>query len=321
MRRWTYLALVVTALALLATACKRHEPPRILRITATPWIGNVPLQAARERNLYGKTEARIVELSTDFDVWRSILERRADMVTGTLIDVLRTIDHGADLKIVMALDFSAGADGIIARDTISGMRALGGHTVAVEKATLTHFVLIRALERAGLRESDVKLENFATDEALAAMDEGRVDAAVLWEPMLSHAKKQGRAVIFTSAEVPGEIIDVLAVRAEILKEKPEAVEDILRGFHHAMQIFAKDKQDAIATAARLMSLSEEEAAAALGRGGSAGPQLGGCTGCLPRTRTRPQGAPRAVSWARVRCMAGEIGCMAWPLESGVWPAS
>jgi NitT/TauT family transport system substrate-binding protein len=264
LQRVTFCVLAAIAM-LLATSCTRREPRRMLRIAATPWIGNTPLMVARERKLFSPTEARIVELSTDFDVWRAILEGRADMVTGTLIDVLRTIDHGADLKIVMAIDFSVGADGIIARDGIPDMRALAGRKVAVEKATLTHFVLIRALERAGMREADVTLENFATDEALVALDDGRVDAAALWEPLLSHAKKPGRTVLFTSAETPGEIIDVLAVRGEILRDRTDAVDDIVRGFHEAVDGFRANPADCAETAARLMSLSVPDATEALGR--------------------------------------------------------
>jgi NitT/TauT family transport system substrate-binding protein len=257
-----WLAAAVLALACVACRSRDQEP---LLVTATPWVGNTPLMAARERQLFGKTEVRIVELSTDFDVWRAVREGRADVVSGTLFDILRFIDHGADLAIVMVIDSSNGADGIVARDGITRIQDLVGRRVAVEKSTLTHFVLLRALERAGMREDEISLENLATDEALAAMEQGRVDAAALWEPMLTQAAKPGRRVLFTSAEIPGEIIDVLAVRKAVLQERPDAVAELLRGHSRGAASFSADPNDAAETASRLLGLDIAEARGALER--------------------------------------------------------
>lgn len=258
------LLLVAAVLTIACMSCRSRDPAPLL-ITSTPWVGNTPLMAARERRLFGETDVRLVELSTDFDVWRALREGRASATTGTLFDVLRFVDHGVHLKVVMALDASRGADGIIAREGIHRMQDLVGRTVAVEKSTLTHFVLLRALERAGVREDEVALENLATDEALAALDEGRVDAAALWEPLLTQATKPGRRVLFTSAEIPGEIVDVLAVRDEVLKARPSEVVEMLVAQDHVAASFAADPNDAAETASRLLGLEIPEARAALER--------------------------------------------------------
>jgi len=251
--------------AIVGIGCGKDVPPRAILITATPWIGNTPLIAAAERGLFGDTDVRIVELSTDFDAWRAIHEKRADMSTGTLIDMMRAIDHGVEQKIVLALDYSRGADGIIAAEGIEDVHGLRGKKIAVEQATLTHFLLIRALEKAGMREEDVVLQNLATDEAIVALDDGRVDAAVLWEPMLTRAKKPGRHVVFTSADAPGEIMDALAVRTEVLRDRPNDVKNVIRGFLKSVSVFATDKQTTNATVARLMMMSVPDAEASLGQ--------------------------------------------------------
>lgn len=257
------LGAVALALAVLVTlgagGCRRRASLRPILITATPWLGNTPLMAARERGLFGETDVRIVELSTDFDGWRALHEKRAAMTTGTLFDSMRAIDQGLDLKVVMALDYSKGADGIVAREGIEDMRALRGKKVAVEQATLTHFVLIRALEKAGVREEDVVLANMAADEALKALDDGRVDAAALWEPMLTQAQKPGRRMLFTSAELPGEIMDVVSVRGEVLRERPDDVDAVLRGSLAALSAFEANRKDEVDTVARLMGMTANDA--------------------------------------------------------------
>jgi NitT/TauT family transport system substrate-binding protein len=235
------LPLFAALLAPVTSGCDRqprYTPP--VHVVTTPWLGNAPLFAARERGLFGPTDVRIVELSTDFDAWRAIIERRADLATGTLFDVLHGIDRGADVRIVMALDFSSGADGVVAQDG------------------LTHFVLLRALERAGLGEGDVTLENLSMDESKLALDEGRVDAASLWEPYFSQAAAPPRRKVFTSSEIPGEIVDVLVVRSEVLEERPEDVARIIRGFHAATVSLDQDPAHAAEVLAGFLGTTAEQ---------------------------------------------------------------
>lgn len=232
---------------------KTWRPP--LRVAASPWIGNTALVSASNRKRWAPLDVRVVMLSTDFDGWRAIIERRAEMFTGTVFDVVRAIDQGADLRIVMALDFSTGADGIIAREGIHDLASLRGKKVAVERCTTTHFVLLRALEKAGMQEADVILENIATDEALRALDDGRVDAAALWDPFLSQAQKPGRSVLFTSAEIPGEVIDVLGVRADSLQERAADIAAVVRGVHDEVEMFGTNHDNAVETVAAVNELS------------------------------------------------------------------
>lgn len=220
-----------------------------MRIMGAPWVGNSAIVAAREQKRFAPLDVRIIMLATDFDGWRAVVEKRADMFTGTIFDMIRAIDQGVDLRIVMALDFSAGADGVLAREGITKIEDLRGKRIAVERSTTTHFVLLRALERAGLGEADVVIENIATDAALEALDQGRVDAAALWDPFLSRGAKGGRKIIFTTAEIPGEIIDVLGVRADLLQDRSADVDTILRGTHAEVDAFALDRTQTIQTIA------------------------------------------------------------------------
>ncbi|UQA62830.1 ABC transporter substrate-binding protein [Polyangium aurulentum] len=258
------LPLFAALLVPLASGCERgprYTPP--VNVVTTPWLGNAPLFMARERGLFGPTEVRIVELSTDFDAWRAIIERRAELATGTLFDVMHGIDRGADIRIVMALDFSNGADGVVAREGIPDLASLRGKRIGVEKSTLTHFVLLRALERVGLTEADVQLEHLTLEESKLALEEGRIDAASLWEPYLSQAAAPPRRKLFTSAEIPGEIIDVLVARKDVLEERPDEVARIIRGFHAATLSLDQDPEKTAEVAAGFLGTRSEELRLAL----------------------------------------------------------
>lgn len=164
---------------------RRPKPP--FRLVVTPWVGNAPFYVAKERRFFGEIDLRIASFGTDFDAWRALSDDRADFTTGTMIDILRGCDVGVDLQVPAVTDFSSGADGIVAAPGIQAVADLAGRRVGVEVGTLTHFVLIRALEHAGLTEDRVTVSNMSMDEAMVQLDAGKIDAAPFWEPYLGKA--------------------------------------------------------------------------------------------------------------------------------------
>lgn len=59
---------------------------------------------------------------------------------------------------------------------------LRGKKVALNKGSNVHYLLVKALEHAGLKYTDVKPEYLAPADALAAFTRGSVDAWVIWDP-------------------------------------------------------------------------------------------------------------------------------------------
>ena len=59
---------------------------------------------------------------------------------------------------------------------------LKGKKVALNKGSNVHYLLVRALEHAGLKYTDVKTQFLAPSDALAAFSRGSVDAWVIWDP-------------------------------------------------------------------------------------------------------------------------------------------
>ena len=73
--------------------------------------------------------------------------------------------------------------------------------------------MLKALQSAGLKESDVTLVNTPTDQTPQALGGGAVDAIAAWQPNSGQALKAlpGSKAIYSSANAPGLIYDVLAV--------------------------------------------------------------------------------------------------------------
>ena len=72
---------------------------------------------------------------------------------------------------------------------------LKGKKIALNKGSNVHYLLVRALERAGLKYSDVQPVFLPPADARAAFEKGSVDAWSIWDPFLAAVEKQSGARI------------------------------------------------------------------------------------------------------------------------------
>jgi sulfonate transport system substrate-binding protein len=85
---------------------------------------------------------------------------------------------------------------VVPKDSpLKSVADLKGKKVALNKGSNVHYLLVRALEQAGLKFSDVQPVYLAPADARAAFDRGAVDAWAIWDPFLAAAEKQGSARI------------------------------------------------------------------------------------------------------------------------------
>ncbi|WP_374536830.1 sulfonate ABC transporter substrate-binding protein [Chitinimonas taiwanensis] len=67
---------------------------------------------------------------------------------------------------------------------------LKGKRVVLNKGSNVHYLLVKALEKAGLKYTDVETVFLPPADARAAFERGAVDAWVIWDPFLAAAEKQ-----------------------------------------------------------------------------------------------------------------------------------
>ena len=112
-----------------------------------------------------------------------------------------------------AVDISHGADVVVGRKGLKTMRDLQGKSVAVESSALGAFVLSRALTLNGMQAGDVNVVHLESNEQTSAFEKGQVDGAVTFDPYRAQFLQAGATTLFDSTQIPGEIVDLLAVRA------------------------------------------------------------------------------------------------------------
>jgi NitT/TauT family transport system substrate-binding protein len=127
---------------------------------------------------------------------------------------------GKDTSAIIVGDYSNGNDGILLKGA-DKLAAIKGKQVYLVELSVSHYLLARALGTVGMKPSDVKTVNTSDADIVGAFASPDVQAAVAWNPQLSVMKaEKGSKEVFSSADIPGEILDLLVVDTATLKANP-----------------------------------------------------------------------------------------------------
>jgi NitT/TauT family transport system substrate-binding protein len=148
---------------------------------------------------------------------------KVDAVCMTNGDALVTGATGKPSVGILINDFSNGNDMIVAAPGVSSMKDLKGKKVGIEEGFVEHLLLLTGLEKNGLKPEDVTIVNTPTNETPQVLASKAVDAIGAWQPNSGQALKAlpGSKPVFTSADAPGIIYDLLYVSAESLEKNKE----------------------------------------------------------------------------------------------------
>jgi len=99
---------------------------------------------------------------------------------------------GADLVYVGNEPPAPSAEALVVpKDSpIKSVAGLKGKKIAVAKWSNANFLLVKLLENAGLKYTDVEVAYLVPADARAAFESGQVDAWAIWDPFLAAAEKQ-----------------------------------------------------------------------------------------------------------------------------------
>ncbi len=239
------------------------EPTPVLRVGADVWPGYEPLYLARDLDYFRGAPIHPVEFTSATQVIRAYQNEAIDAVCLTLDEALLLASQGADFRIVLAADFSNGADVIIGASGIQTMKDLQGRRVGVEDTALGAFFLTRALQESGMQTGDVRVVPMQVQDHEQAFLKGDVDAVVTFEPVRGKLLARGAHILFDSSRIPSEIVDVVLVRADYLQHHPQVVADLVRGWQQAQDYMTRTPDDALVRMARREGVTVAEMRTAL----------------------------------------------------------
>lgn len=140
---------------------------------------------------------------------------------------------------------------------IRSVADLKGKKVGLNKGSNVHYLLVKLLEKHGLKYSDIQPVFLPPADARAAFERGAIDAWVIWEPFQSAAEKQVDARVLADGQ--GAVSNHSFFLAE--REFAEKRADVIRVlFDEAQKLGQQIKKDPHAAAAQLTALQGLDAA-------------------------------------------------------------
>jgi NitT/TauT family transport system substrate-binding protein len=238
--------LLLATLLLGLANCTSYEPP--LRIALIRWPPFEFLHLAQEKGYFQEegVEVRLIEFIAVSDTQRAFEHDKIDGGTFSLFQVMQNREQlTRKMQVPLVIDFSDGADLIMARPGIKDIRGLRGRRVGVTPSPLDMFFLTRALEVSGMTLQDVSLVYVRTADMVDALSSGKVDAVTVYPPNSTEIENAGLAsTIFSSSRIPGEIVDVLALDEEIIRRRPDDVAGVIRAFYRAVRYAQEHPEEA-----------------------------------------------------------------------------
>jgi NitT/TauT family transport system substrate-binding protein len=149
---------------------------------------------------------------------------------------------GVDTTALIVGDYSNGNDGIVlkGKDKLADIK---GQKVNLVELSVSHYLLVRALDSVGLAEKDITVVNTSDADMVAAYKTSDVTAVVTWNPLLSEIEGMPDSTkVFDSAKTPGEIIDVMMVNTETLEANPAFGKALVGAWYEMMSIMSKDDE-------------------------------------------------------------------------------
>jgi NitT/TauT family transport system substrate-binding protein len=257
---WIWLALLVFA------GCQK-EPNPPLRIGTNPWVGFEYLYLAQEKGFFAEesVDVKLIDFGSLADSRRAFERGQVDGLCSTLIEMLQIrVLSKRSAQAVLVLDFSEGADNIIADSSISDMKHLKGKRVGAELATFNMYFLERALEKNGLKLDDVTIISVAPMDMQKALENHEIDAAVTYQPYSSVLlRKKTYREIFSSKDIPGEVADVLIVDGSVLAKRKNDIVRIIRAWDRAVKYASSHRQETNQMMLARGKISQEELTTAM----------------------------------------------------------
>jgi NitT/TauT family transport system substrate-binding protein len=258
------LTFVLTAIIVAGCSTGKEKDSKLkVKVAYNVWVGSAGLYVADANKYFEEhgIDVELLQFASPVEAAQALLANKVDLAVttlDTLVMMKEKEEKDNPLQMVSTIDVSDGADGIVASKDIKTLADLKGKQVAATLGAVNHFMLVHALQSVGLSESDVNLVNVAPEITGSTFISGKVDAAVTWEPFLSEAQSKGGNLLYTSADAPGLIVDVLASSKKFADAHPDQLKDMIKAIDQGIADFTGEKAGSFDTVAGIIGSKPEE---------------------------------------------------------------
>lgn len=248
-----------------AKSTEGETVPEVVNIGVQTLI--TPELVSRYEDVYEKylgTKVNLVQFDSGADVNKAFSSGSVDIASFGTSPASIGISENLGYEIFWYYDVIGSAESLVAtKDSgISSVKDLKGKKVATPFASTAHYSLLNALKLEGISASDIELLDMQPDAIYAAWKRGDIDAAYVWNPVLSQLKADDAKVVTDSATLAKEGIvtaDLAAVRTEFADQYPDVVVNYVKSQLYALDVYKNNEETAVEEIAKAADISTEEA--------------------------------------------------------------
>ena len=247
----------LVAAALLAASPARAE----VKVGVSDWPGWVAWYVAEQKGFFKKhgADVKLVWFPNYTDSISALSAGQIDANSQTWSDTMGPLAKGLPLKTILVNDNSAGNDALVVGPKIKSFADLKGKSVALEEFSVSHFILVNALAKNGMKLGDVKIVNLSAGDAAAAFMSGRVEAAVVWNPWIHQIVSSGKGkALFTSKDLPGLVPDLLVAQEKSINTKRKDLVGMIKAWFDTVAFIQAKPDEASAIMSKVVSMKPQE---------------------------------------------------------------
>ena len=174
--------------------------------------------------------------------------------------IVAAASQGQDIKLFWILDDIAEAEALIVRNSsgIKSVKDLKGKKVATPFVSTAHYQLMAIMKVNGVDAKDVNVMNLRPPEIAAAWERGDIDAAFIWDPVLSKIKGNG-TMIESSKSIGAKgfpTFDGLIVNAKWAAENEAFMVTLVKVLAKADDNYRKNKAKWTADSAEIKAIAK-----------------------------------------------------------------
>lgn len=235
--------LLIISCQILQPELKTPSPVSTLRLGFSNWPGCAVWQIASEQGIFEKHNLNVDLQFSDYSTGlTNLASGQLDANCQTLYDTIYFMgtDSQVDQVIVALTDWSTGGDQIVGAG-IKNIQELKGKKVAFESGSVGNFLLLLALEKYGLKLSDIQAVNQDLITNISLFIEEDVDGISTYIPFIKEAmNRPGSKIISTSQDFPGAVSDHLVVNRKFMETDPKVVQALVDSWFDTVEFMQKN---------------------------------------------------------------------------------
>ena len=254
-KKWIIAAIIIVVVVITAAYTLQPKTEEVIRVGHLKDDHHSALFIAQAKEMYEKEGLKVetIEFNAGPDLVKAAATGQIDIGYCGTPPAVTGIAKGVPIKVVAAVNQEG--SGIVAGNNtgIQRIEDLKGKTVAIPmKGSIQDVLLQMTLKEHGINPEDVNIIEMQVPLMPKALEAGRIDAFIAWEPYVSMAetKGYGHTILYSKDIWKDHPCCVVIATDQFIKEHPDLLRKFLKVHIEATEYLNSHKEESATIVAK-----------------------------------------------------------------------